>query len=103
MISIRTVLVLTIVGVIITKSSVPERGVCDCEYTSGGCHIVEPAARGYMCRCVYWFLWTCRGDAIRCSDEDMEHPVPRHCSGGCETEECCRAATNEKAGDCGGY
>ena len=64
-------------------------------------HLLENAI--FKISILVQFLWTCRGDAIRCSDEDMEHPVPKHCSGGCETEECCKAAINDRAGDCGGY
>ena len=47
---------------------------CDCDYHPGGCSVSKKVPPGLACRCKYAFLWTCRGEVVKC-----RQPNSRYC------------------------
>lgn len=67
---------------------------CDCDYSSGGCKIVDPAPVDKACQCKYKGFWTCGGDVVDCWNPSL--PL-------CNQPDTSSGACMLGGGDCGGY
>lgn len=68
---------------------------CDCDYSSGGCKIVEKAPPGNACKCEYRGAWTCQGVVVDCKDDNHSK---------CISPDTSKYSCHQAAGaDCDGY